>query len=517
MPPTKKERALSTEERETLSVRDEEPIDESTMQGEGTNTMQIQSVTLAAASPSPRRRRRPTASDAASAAAVSFAHALPMGVTAGIITVSASGCPSFLSGWPAWARSLLMLTILLIVVLLGVCAGIIVVCKPRRCAKCCPWSRRRCLQGAIVPVLLTAILLAVPATGTPYMLAVGQRSLTGLGADWVPPSGYCAQAAAQTEWFAGFAGLQPGEPAYEERFGWLMGNLTQAEKLRLIQGVGWDWPYPPKDFYSGSVPGVPRLGIPSLHMSDAGQGWRTTDRRHVGRVTSFPSGLAAAATWDVGAVREYAAAIGEEFRTKGANAVLGPSLDLVRTPYGGRSAESLAGEEPYLGAALVAAYVSGVRSVGVAAVVKHFSLNNQETGRMGAISSNAGRRALEEAHYPPVRAAVDAEASSVSALRLPSLHADSPASLHADDPPHCMQGEQRQCAARPAGHIAGTARLLVPTALALSSPAPEPRMTCPCPCPQCARTTLSTARRRVALTGCCAAIWWAGWPSTVTW
>jgi len=116
-------------------------------------------------------------------------------------------------------------------------------------------------------------------------------------------------------------------------------------------------------------------------------------------------------------VRSYAVAIGEEFRTKGANAVLGPGVDLVRSPYGGRSPETLVGEEPFLGAPLVAAYVSGLRSVGVGTVMKHFSANNQETGRWAglprAINTQAGRRTMHEAHYVPVSAGISAGAASV--------------------------------------------------------------------------------------------------------
>lgn len=91
----------------------------------------------------------------------------------------------------------------------------------------------------------------------------------------------------------------------------------------------------------------------------------------------------------------------------------GPTVDLVRSPYGGRSAETLAGEEPFLGAPLTAAYVRGLKAARVASVVKHFALNNQETGRMGGMSSDAGQRTLDEAHYVPVKAAIEAGVSAV--------------------------------------------------------------------------------------------------------
>lgn len=349
-------------------------------------------------------------------ACVALAVAVPFGVMAGIVVINTSGCPSYMGAWPAWTRSLLMIVILSGCVVTGLCTSAIITGCPRWCS-CCTCTRRTVLLFAALLLFVVVILLIVPSTREPYVFALGHRSMYGLGHDWVPPSGYCEDANQQTEWLAPFAALAPGSAAYEVHLQALVSNLTQDEKIRLIQGVGWDWPYPPTVFYSGNVPGVPRLGLPSLHMGDAGQGWRTTSAAQPSRVTSFPCALAAAATWSPSLVHEYARAIGEEFRTKGANAVLGPTVDLVRSPYGGRSPETLAGEEPHLGGPMVDAYVRGLRSVGVAAVMKHFSANSQETGRWGgrptSISMDAGPRTLMEAHYVPVRAGVVAGASSV--------------------------------------------------------------------------------------------------------
>ena len=94
-------------------------------------------------------------------------------------------------------------------------------------------------------------------------------------------------------------------------------------------------------------------------------------------MTAWPSLLALAAAWDGALAYDYAAAIGREFMAKGANVILGPSVNVHRIPYNGRNAEYLAGEEPTLGAVLTAAYVRGVQSERVAAVVKHFILNSQ--------------------------------------------------------------------------------------------------------------------------------------------
>ena len=95
-----------------------------------------------------------------------------------------------------------------------------------------------------------------------------------------------------------------------------------------------------------------------------------------------------------------------------ANVVLGPGVNVQRVPLNGRNAEYISGEEPSLGAALAAAYVRGVQSVGVAAVPKHFVLNQQETHRTD-VDSTIDSRTLWEVYYPPFEAAVQAGAASI--------------------------------------------------------------------------------------------------------
>ena len=191
----------------------------------------------------------------------------------------------------------------------------------------------------------------------------------------------------------------------------LSAQLTVAERLRLIQGVGWSgWELLP-DFYVGSMYAIPRLGIPSIKMQDAGQGFRTIGARNVGRVTAWPCLLAVAATWDTQLTRRFAAALGAEFKAKGANVILGPSVNVHHVARNGRNAEYLSGEDPALGAALATAYVQGVQSAGVAATAKHFVLNSQETHR-NSESSDVSDRALWEVYYPPFEAAVRAGAAA---------------------------------------------------------------------------------------------------------
>ena len=164
--------------------------------------------------------------------------------------------------------------------------------------------------------------------------------------------------------------------------------------------------------YIGEVPGIPRLGIPPINMHDGAQGFRTWNMFVRGLVTAWPSSLAIAATWDRQLTFEYARAIGIEFGERGANLIYGPSLNVHRVANGGRNVEYLSGESPFLGAQLAPEYVRGVQSVGVAACIKHFVLNNQELNRQTE-SSDADDRTLWEVYYPPFEAAVRAGAASV--------------------------------------------------------------------------------------------------------
>ena len=190
----------------------------------------------------------------------------------------------------------------------------------------------------------------------------------------------------------------------------LVSNMTLAEKESLLSGIGWgpDDYDPEAGWYVGNTPSIPRLNIPPILMQDAGQGFRTTDRRIVGEVTSWSVGLGLASTWDPALVKEWAAAVAKEYRAKGANTILGPGLNTHRVARGGRNAEYLSGEDPWLGAALVGPYVEGFQSQGVMAVAKHFGLNNQETDRDDVNAIVPDARALSEVYHVPFRAAVDA-------------------------------------------------------------------------------------------------------------
>lgn len=186
----------------------------------------------------------------------------------------------------------------------------------------------------------------------------------------------------------------------------LVQQMTAEEKYSRMWGQGWDGPLADW-WYIGNIPAVPRLGIPPLNMQDSSAGFRSKWSEMVGTGTCWPSMLAAAASWSPELVRDFGAALGQEFKTKGANVLLGPSVNVHRVARGGRNFELLSGEDPHLGSALAAAYVKGVQSQGVMAVVKHFAFNSQELNRTTE-SSDVDEQTAWELYYPPFQAAVDA-------------------------------------------------------------------------------------------------------------
>jgi beta-glucosidase len=128
-------------------------------------------------------------------------------------------------------------------------------------------------------------------------------------------------------------------------------------------------------------------------------------------VTAFPNVITLGATWDRDLAQRFGAALGEEFRGKGLTADLGPTLNLIRTWHGGRSAETY-GEDPYLIGELAVPEIAAIQSRGVIVTMKHFAANNQEFARVGTFPDNAGvdehisDKALEEVFLPHFKAAV---------------------------------------------------------------------------------------------------------------
>jgi beta-glucosidase len=179
--------------------------------------------------------------------------------------------------------------------------------------------------------------------------------------------------------------------------------MTEEEKLGLVfsyfGSLKSDASYrPPPGARMGSagyVPGLARLGIPPQWQTDAGLGV-ATQRESADAYrerTALPSGLATAATWNPQLARRGGAMIAAEARASGFNVLLGPGADLVREPRGGRDFE-YAGEDPLLAGTIAGAEIRGIQSQHVIAALKHFALNDQETGRtISSWRSSKGSRA----------------------------------------------------------------------------------------------------------------------------
>jgi beta-glucosidase len=172
----------------------------------------------------------------------------------------------------------------------------------------------------------------------------------------------------------------------DERARLLERELTQEERIGMLHSplamdLG-DYKKPPGvPASAGYVAGVPRLGIPALHESDASLGvTNPLDSRPGDSATAMPSGLALAATWNVQLARAGGALIGREAHAKGFNVLLAGGVNLARDPRGGRNFEYL-GEDPLLAGTMAGAAIAGVQSQHVVSTMKHFALNGYENGR----------------------------------------------------------------------------------------------------------------------------------------
>jgi beta-glucosidase len=166
-------------------------------------------------------------------------------------------------------------------------------------------------------------------------------------------------------------------------------QLTDDERFSLltsVMGVSELFPFPDERFPSdvpqsaGYVPGVPRLGVPALRMSDAGLGVTNPGYRPGDTATALPAGLSLAATFHPALARAAGAAVGSEARARGFNVLLGPGINLARDPRNGRNFEYFS-EDPLLSATMAAQSITGIQEQGVISSVKHFSLNCNETNR----------------------------------------------------------------------------------------------------------------------------------------
>ncbi len=180
----------------------------------------------------------------------------------------------------------------------------------------------------------------------------------------------------------------------------LLARLTLEEKISLVHANG-----------NFTTAGVPRLGVPELVMDDGPLGVREEVDNHfhvLGHVddfaTAMPGALGLAATWNTNLARAFGTVIGQEAVSRGKNIMLGPAVNIQRTPLCGRNFEYL-GEDPFLTSRMAVNYIEGEQAQGISSCIKHFAANSQEFER-GSINEIIDERTLREIYLPAFRAAV---------------------------------------------------------------------------------------------------------------
>lgn len=194
---------------------------------------------------------------------------------------------------------------------------------------------------------------------------------------------------------AAFAGVTPAQARAKAAS--LVHRMTLQEKVEELHGA---WGV----HHFRYVPGIKRLGIPPLIMTNgpAGVGPGNTNPQPL--ATGLPAPIALSSTWDPVAALRYGEVEGAETRDVGAGMLEAPDVNIARIPQGGRTFESY-GEDPFLTSQIAVADIEGIQSEGVIANVKHFVANNQETHRFN-IDESVGERALREIYMPAFKAAV---------------------------------------------------------------------------------------------------------------
>jgi beta-glucosidase len=178
------------------------------------------------------------------------------------------------------------------------------------------------------------------------------------------------------------------EPSIDQRVDKIFSQLTQDEKIGLLHGY--------RDFFTEAVK---HAGVPETKFTDGPVGTRND-----GPSTAYPAGALLAATWDPAIARREGEALGRDARSRGDHILLGPGVNIYREPQNGRNFEYL-GEDPFLAGQIDVGYIQGVQSKGVAACVKHYDCNNQET-RRGDVDVQVDERTLHEIYLPAFEAAI---------------------------------------------------------------------------------------------------------------
>ena len=180
----------------------------------------------------------------------------------------------------------------------------------------------------------------------------------------------------------------PSSPGIEAKAHAMIAKLTLEQKIDLLGGVDGMYTHP-----------SPTIDLPRFKMSDASVGVRTW-----GPTTAYAGGVSLAATWDRDFARKLGEALGKDARARSVNFLLGPGVNIARSPINGRNFEYLS-EDPFLNGDMVVPFIQGVQSQGVIATVKHYALNNQEYNRHN-VDSEADERTMREIYLPAFEAAV---------------------------------------------------------------------------------------------------------------
>ncbi len=186
----------------------------------------------------------------------------------------------------------------------------------------------------------------------------------------------------------------------------IVAKMTLDEKITELHGI-----HTPTLFRY--IPGVPRLDIPPLQMTNGPAGVGPGGAGPQKRATALPSPLLLAATWDPKIAYLYGKIAGEETRATGNTLLEGPDVNIARIPQNGRTFEGF-GEDPYLDARIAVANIDGIQSTGIMATVKHYIANNQESNRFG-VDEIVEERALHEIYMPAFKASVE-EGHSASVM-----------------------------------------------------------------------------------------------------
>jgi beta-glucosidase len=180
----------------------------------------------------------------------------------------------------------------------------------------------------------------------------------------------------------------PDSPQIEAKAHALLARLSLEQKIELLGGID-----------SMFTQAAPVIDLPRFKMSDGPEGVRTW-----GPTTAYAGGAALAASWDPALARKIGEGLGRDARARGVHFLLGPGVNIARSPLAGRNFEYFS-EDPFLNSAMVVHYVEGVQSQGVIATVKHYALNNQEYNRHN-VSVDVDERTMREIYLPTFEAAV---------------------------------------------------------------------------------------------------------------